>query len=183
MRADRTHATHWVYRCFDADDRLVYVGSTTSLPKRLAQHRATSWWSPTVARVVAKVYPNGVVAREVERAAIRDEVPRWNKAGKWAGRHAWTEQDWFDWFTVLIRESESPYGATLPRSLVTAVADYRALFSTPLPAHIDERIVELQRLTRQRDEERQLAQIRRREEVQRADELALARERKNGLLA
>ncbi|EFQ82739.1 hypothetical protein HMPREF0063_11948 [Aeromicrobium marinum DSM 15272] len=178
MKVDRTNATHWVYRCFDQDGRLIYVGSTANLPNRLAQHRSTSWWAPTVTKVRAHVYPTGITAREVERRAIRDEVPRWNKSGKWAGRHLWTEQDWFDWFTVLIRDSETPNGAYLPKGLVTAVADYRALFGTPVPALIEQRIETLQRLARERAAELDLVGVRRRREIQRQDELSARRGRK-----
>jgi predicted GIY-YIG superfamily endonuclease len=105
MTADRTNATHWVYRCFDDSGRLLYVGSTTNLFNRLTAHASTSWWSPTIAKVRATVHPDGLTARAIERRAIRDEIPRWNKTGKWAGRARWTQDDWHDWITVQLRGS------------------------------------------------------------------------------
>lgn len=102
-RLDRTNAVHYVYRCFDSSDRLIYVGSTANLFGRLEQHRQTSWWAPQVDHVQAAVYPNGIEARSVERKAIREEQPRWNKAGRWPGRHGWTRDQWDDWMFMLIQ--------------------------------------------------------------------------------
>lgn len=101
-RLDRTNAVHHVYRCFDETGRLVYVGSSTNVFGRLDQHRNRSWWAGQVAAVTAKVYPNGTVARESERLAIRTESPRWNKAGRWNTRHEWTQDQWDDWLTMLL---------------------------------------------------------------------------------
>lgn len=101
-RLDRTNATHHVYRCYDVEGRLIYVGSTANLFGRLEQHRASSWWAGQVVQVTAKVYPNGIVGRAVERKAIRDEQPRWNKSGRWPTRHDWSRDQWDDWLTMLL---------------------------------------------------------------------------------
>lgn len=37
--------THWVYRCYGADDRLLYVGCTRDIGARFAVHHA-SWGNP-----------------------------------------------------------------------------------------------------------------------------------------
>lgn len=128
-RADRTNAVHWVYRCFDIEGRLIYVGSTTNVFNRLQQHQNTSWWAPTVAKVNSAVYANGILARAVERVAIRDEIPRWNKAGKWVGRGRWLESDWHDWFTTLLRDGASA-------QLDNSIRDYESLFGVALPEPI-----------------------------------------------
>lgn len=127
---------HWVYRCFDHDGRLIYVGCTTNLPNRLEQHRTASWWSPTVAKVTSRVYPDGPSGRAAERQAIRDEVPRWNKSGKWAGRSNWAREDWCDWITVLLRD---PGAST---SLANSIRDYRSLFGEDIPPKLRERVSE-----------------------------------------
>lgn len=132
MTSTRGLGPHWVYRCFDEDGRLLYVGCTTNLRNRLEQHRASSWWSPTVAKVTSKVFPDGESGRAAERAAIRDEIPRWNKASKWAGRSKWTRDDWHDWITTLLHDRFS-------KSLETSVRDYASLFGSPLPDHLQAR--------------------------------------------
>lgn len=128
-RLDRTNAPHHVYRCFDREGRLIYVGSSANLFSRLEQHRSSAWWSPTVAKVTATYYPNGVVARAAETRAIREEVPRWNKQGKWAGRDLWTREDWHDWLYVLVRDGIS-------NQLESSVRDYQSLYREQVPTNI-----------------------------------------------
>jgi predicted GIY-YIG superfamily endonuclease len=137
---------HWVYRCFDGDGRLVYVGCTTNVPNRLEQHRTSSWWSPTVVKVTSKVYPDGETGRAAERDAIRSEVPRWNKSGKWAGRSKWTQEDWHDWISVLLRDGITP-------QLENSIRDYRSLFSEPIPAHLSEQYAEAEVSRKKRRQE------------------------------
>lgn len=176
-RLDRTNAVHHVYRCFDQSGRLIYVGSTANLFGRLAQHKVTAWWAPTVARVEAKVYPNGVVARDAEREAIRGEVPRWNKAGKWAGRHLWTREDWLDWITLQLHDW-TPGGIWAPRGLVTAIRDFQTLFGEPLPEPYASRVEALEDAGRATRVKRELEDREKAAEVRRQDELGAARERK-----
>ena len=123
MTADRTNSVHHVYRCYDESGRLIYVGSSLNLFGRLATHRNQTWWAPQVTKVVAKVYPNGVVAREAERKAIRTENPRWNKYGRWSTRHSWTRDDWDDWLTLLIAQACFP-----TTELRDRLRDYRNLW-------------------------------------------------------
>lgn len=178
-RLDRTNAVHHVYRCFDANGRLLYVGSSANLFGRLAQHRATSWWAPTVAKVNAEVYPNGIAARDVERRAIREEVPRWNKAGKWAGRHLWTQEDWNDWLTTCLR-----VGGFL--SARESFGQYRSLFGGYPPAHITDEFHQLRteyacrRADALRAQEEQRARFEKadRREQRKHDELATRRSKK-----
>lgn len=180
-RLDRTNNPHWVYRCYDNQGRLVYVGSTADLFGRLDQHRKTSWWAPTVARVTAKVYPDGPTGRVAEREAIRDEVPRWNLSGKWIGRHRWQPEDWHDWMQTLIRGTERPL-AGMSSQLRCSIADYAALFNLGLPPHIEAQVARLERADLERErrsrEERaaRVADLAKRE----ADELAAARRKKRG---
>lgn len=128
-RVDRTNAPHHVYRCFDRDGRLVYVGSSANLHGRLEQHRSGAWWAPTVVKVTAAYYPNGILARAAESRAIREEVPRWNKQGKWAGRDLWTRDDWHDWLFVLVRDG-------LSNQLETSIKDYQSLYREQVPTNI-----------------------------------------------
>lgn len=93
-------SAHYVYRVFDADDRLIYVGCTTDLPTRLETHRRGAWWAAQIKKVTAKVYRDSVTAHQVEREAIRTESPRWNVKGRWASNATWSESDFRDYLTA-----------------------------------------------------------------------------------
>lgn len=70
---------HVVYRVYDAADRLLYVGRTSNLRKRLIQHKRTAAWFPFHARVEQTPYPGFVGAALAEIKAIRDEHPLFNR--------------------------------------------------------------------------------------------------------
>jgi hypothetical protein len=69
-----------LYRFFDANDQLLYVGISLSAVTRMAQHRGTQPWWHEVATV--KVQQLGARTRQeaqaIERAAIHAEQPRHN---------------------------------------------------------------------------------------------------------
>jgi hypothetical protein len=67
-----------VYRCFDRDGRLVYVGASCLGLVRFHQHQAEKGWWPCVARVEVEHYANRAEALAAERAAIEAEAPRFN---------------------------------------------------------------------------------------------------------
>lgn len=68
---------HSVYRCFDAAGRLLYVGMTACVLRRMQEHRVKDWW-PRVASITVKHYPNRRTARNAERLAIVRERPEIN---------------------------------------------------------------------------------------------------------
>lgn len=71
-------SAHYVYRVYDRDGRLIYVGSTRNLFQRLRMHRYgyTAWWNAQAAKTVVKVFRSGAAARAAERAAIRPSGPQ-----------------------------------------------------------------------------------------------------------
>jgi predicted GIY-YIG superfamily endonuclease len=71
-------ATHYVYRLWDADGALLYVGISKTLVQRLTQHDQSQPWADEVASVTAKRYPNRDKARAAEIEAIQTESPRYN---------------------------------------------------------------------------------------------------------
>jgi hypothetical protein len=71
-----------VYRFYDADDRLLYVGSTSRLPMRMVSHQKNSAWWPQAARVAWCLYPTLSWARHAESCAIAFELPRYNIVGQ-----------------------------------------------------------------------------------------------------
>lgn len=75
-RRDPGVRNHYVYRYFNAEGRLLYVGCTMRPELRWKEHRA---FRPGMALMVAKVRMQGPynfdTAREIERVAIATEGP------------------------------------------------------------------------------------------------------------
>jgi hypothetical protein len=69
-----------VYRCFDGDGRLIYLGSTGRLDRRIVAHRTQSRWWWRVESCTFEVLPNELAARAAERRAIEAERPLYNSA-------------------------------------------------------------------------------------------------------
>lgn len=75
---------HYLYRCFDADGFLIYIGCTADVRKRLNNHRASSrkssrWLKACMARhVVSGPFAGLEAARAAEHDAIRAEDPLFN---------------------------------------------------------------------------------------------------------
>lgn len=69
----------FVYRCYDAAGRLLYIGSATSRVSRFQGHRKTSPWWPEVTDVKLTDQPDIETARQAEAAAIEAEAPIHNK--------------------------------------------------------------------------------------------------------
>ncbi|MFJ7999002.1 GntR family transcriptional regulator [Streptomyces sp. NPDC096310] len=67
-----------LYRLYDADDRLLYVGISRTPEDRWKRHDLFKWWWPKVARKTATWLPNWADALKAEAAAIREEKPRFN---------------------------------------------------------------------------------------------------------
>jgi GIY-YIG catalytic domain len=66
---------HVVYRFFDKNDRLLYVGCTVDLENRCNMHRGLPWFHK-VARTTTTKFPNRYDALQAERQAICDEQGR-----------------------------------------------------------------------------------------------------------
>lgn len=64
-----------VYRLFDADDRLLYVGITNRGFHRLHQHSKDKAWWPQVTRATFEHLPNRDAALQCEATAITREKP------------------------------------------------------------------------------------------------------------
>jgi predicted GIY-YIG superfamily endonuclease len=72
-------ATAQVYRCFDGDDRLLYIGVSMSPEFRLKAHSRKAPWFGDVRRVTVTEPMERKAAFAVERAAITAEQPIHNK--------------------------------------------------------------------------------------------------------
>lgn len=69
-----------LYRHFDAQDRLLYVGISLNQQLRLEQHMRGSKWAADIVKVLVELYPNRAEAKQAETAAIQTENPVWNIA-------------------------------------------------------------------------------------------------------
>lgn len=78
---DRYDGPTVVYRMYDADDRLLYVGVTCNTANRWQAHRRNSAWWKAVARKELTTYPDRSAALTAEREAIRAEKPVHNVSG------------------------------------------------------------------------------------------------------
>ena len=72
--ADREHT---LYRLFDFEDNLLYVGVTFMPDYRLTEH-SKKRWGPEIARRELTTFPNRREALDAEREAIQAEGPRHN---------------------------------------------------------------------------------------------------------
>ena len=75
-----------IYRHFDAEDNLLYVGQSLRPMVRLETHRSASDWYYDIAKVTLDWLEPGVSASEVEQAAIRSEMPKYNSPLRQKGR-------------------------------------------------------------------------------------------------
>lgn len=71
---------HVLYRFFDADGVLLYVGISLHGIQRMSNHQTTQPWWSSVSRTSLEHFPDRESAREAERAAIASEGPRYNIA-------------------------------------------------------------------------------------------------------
>lgn len=67
-----------LYRHFDKDDVLLYVGISLSAVNRTAQHVHQSDWAKFIARIEIETYPSRDAALAAEREAILAEHPVFN---------------------------------------------------------------------------------------------------------
>jgi hypothetical protein len=68
-----------LYRCFDRDGSLLYVGISVSAAARLIGHKRNSCWFNSLHRVDVQYFSSRKKALEEEAAAIKKEKPKLNK--------------------------------------------------------------------------------------------------------
>jgi predicted GIY-YIG superfamily endonuclease len=69
-----------LYRHFDGEGRLLYIGISSSVSWRLMAHEKNAgWWKDVRTVTISAPYITRVEALAAEAAAIRDEHPMWNQ--------------------------------------------------------------------------------------------------------
>lgn len=69
---------HWLYRCYDADLNLLYIGITSAGFKRFRRHGNDREWWAEVDTIKVDHHPSGQAAHAAEIEAIRKLKPRYN---------------------------------------------------------------------------------------------------------
>lgn len=72
-----------VYRHFDKDGKLLYVGQTQDEKNRRSQHKYHSFWFDDIARVTTEPYATRNAALSAEEKAITGEKPLYNNTPSW----------------------------------------------------------------------------------------------------
>lgn len=83
----------FVYKYFDKDDYIIYIGSTNDIDNRHKWHRTNSKWYPLAKRVRIDEYKNLKDAREAETEAIARFHPLFNEKLKGKKPHGWNGAD------------------------------------------------------------------------------------------
>jgi len=68
-----------LYRLYDADDRLLYVGITNNLKARWRAHAKDKHWWPEVARKSIEWFETRKSAERVEKIEVEQENPVYNR--------------------------------------------------------------------------------------------------------
>jgi hypothetical protein len=71
-----------LYRSYDKEGVLLYVGVTNAYWRRRGQHSASSPWRDLATKWTREEYPTRAAALEAERHAIQNENPIYNTTGK-----------------------------------------------------------------------------------------------------
>lgn len=67
-----------LYRHYDSNGELLYIGISLSAIRRLGEHAGRSHWYEDIVRVEIDTYPSIEAARDAERVAIKRERPKYN---------------------------------------------------------------------------------------------------------
>ncbi|MFF5422428.1 GIY-YIG nuclease family protein [Streptomyces misionensis] len=109
-----------VYRLYDADGALLYVGSAYDPEVRCKAHRNKPWW-PQVERRTEEWHPTRLNAYHAEMAAISTEAPAHNAMGTEAYREECRRRAAIDPARQAIIRAGSAAGNGAPREVVDAI--------------------------------------------------------------
>jgi len=83
FRAHLDNVPHYVYRAYDDQGVLLYIGCTYQLDVRLKAHQSMSRrWAQHMVDVQVETHPNRAEGLSAERLAISTERPLYNSDGR-----------------------------------------------------------------------------------------------------
>lgn len=92
--------TATVYRCYDAQGVLLYVGCSENVEARLRSHWSKAHWAYRAVDITTQEYPSLEAARAAEKHAIRTEDPLCNVMSRSQDRTGWTRQHYVDFIAA-----------------------------------------------------------------------------------
>lgn len=108
-----------VYRLFDAQGQLLYVGISRNPSAQWQEHLRQRWWWGNVASKVLDWHPTRKLAHAAMKTAIAEEVPLYNIAhtplhrqlSEWYRPNFLTDDEWSTWKladTPRVRNARQP---------------------------------------------------------------------------
>ena len=91
MRPRKQHPVA-LYRMYDADGRLLYIGQSGAPARRIEQHSAQNQWPMTVVNISVEWHPSRETAMLAEARAIAAELPIHNITHQPFVRRKWPPQ-------------------------------------------------------------------------------------------
>lgn len=91
---DRADSPTWLYRYYDADGDLLYVGISNEPKVRMIKHVRTAWFRDAVA-IFYECYPLRRLAEAAEQMAIRIEDPLHNVVRRYCDHLSAHDVDWY----------------------------------------------------------------------------------------
>jgi predicted GIY-YIG superfamily endonuclease len=82
-----------LYRFYDANDRLLYVGITTNPKRRWYAHSRDKYWWPEVTRKAIEWFETRKSAERIEKIEIAEERPVYNRNLNGDRRHELQNED------------------------------------------------------------------------------------------
>lgn len=135
MKGINREAPTYVYRCYDAEGALLYIGCSNNPVARVMGHRDSSWWGGRIARVRNTVYPDRDTALAREKTAIYSERPACNVTSRWYKhdpRPDWTLEDYRTYREAVVRSSNGFFGTGTARLLRAIEAEAQLRFGVSL---------------------------------------------------
>lgn len=68
-----------LYRQYDSDDNLLYIGISLTVFERISQHKVQSEWFHRICKITLERFKSREQLCKAEKAAIRKEKPLFNK--------------------------------------------------------------------------------------------------------
>lgn len=72
------HLPHDVYKAYDINGRLLYVGISVNVFARMKEHKQYAGWMSAASRIDVVRYADRASAQAVEAICIRDDAPVFN---------------------------------------------------------------------------------------------------------